>query len=355
MAKTMLSEVKQRSLLFNWLMVINLLFISSSLLANPTASKRTSKPHLVELTTAEKRPVTSAHERTGTLKARRRVEIHNQEEGRITDLPLFEGDPVTRGQLLVKMDDLLLTAQLRKTRANRKQAEVDLKRLQKLRKKRAVSEDELARSETALEVARADQLLLETRLGYTTITAPFSGIVSTRRIEPGDVVSKHSHLLTVIDPDSLVTQISISELLLPHIKRNDTVSVRIDALGVETHPGRILRIHPELDPLTHQGTVEIILDPVPEGARAGQFARVTLESARVDRIMIPFAAVQRDRDGEYVFRISDEQKAQRTTVHSGMRIADQIEIIEGIKPGEQIIIRGFLGLVDGKKVEPVSH
>lgn len=317
--------------------------------AKPAVAKR--KPHLVEVDSVEWKPVSTAQERTGSLRSRRLVRIHNQEEGRVIELPHFEGDLVEAGELLISMEDELLKAQLAKARATTSQAYQDLERISNLVDRRAASKDELTRVNTRLEVAQAEQKLLQTRISYTRITAPFRGVVSHRYVEPGDAVAKHTHLLTLIDPESLITEIRISELLLPHIALGDVARVRIDALGDEQFTGRVLRIHPELDPATRQGVVEVILDPVPKGARAGQFARVTLETARVQRILIPFAAVRHDRMGAFVYLLDQDSKVQRTPVRSGIRVADRIEILDGLKPEQKVVSRGFLGLSDGKQVK----
>jgi membrane fusion protein (multidrug efflux system) len=179
-------------------------------------------------------------------------------------------------------------------------------------------------------------------------------VISVRNKEPGDLVAKHTHLLTLTDPGSLVTEIHVSELLLPYLKLDDPARVQIDAIGNRILEGRIMRIHPELDPVTRQGIVEVILQPVPEGARAGQFARVTLETARVERLVIPFLAIRHDKDGEHVFLLNPDNSARRTRVRSGIRLAEEIEILEGLEPGQQVVTRGFLGLAEGKLVKPVS-
>ena len=333
-----------------------LLLIGCSKSQESSAGKPRRPPpqHLVEVYTVERQAVSSAHQRTGTLRARRTVRIHSQEEGKVTQAPFYEGDRVKRGQRIVTLADELLRAELKKLQATAKQASVDLQRLNKLAKKRAVSDDELIRARTALDVADAGRKLLETRLGYTRITAPFDAVITERMVEPGDVVARHAHLLTLSDPNSLVTELSVSELLLPQIATGDTVEVTIDALGSRRFPGRILRIHPDLDPVTHQGTVEVVLEPVPDNARSGQFARITLKTVATDRMLVPFASVQHDRDGEFVYLLNGEQEAIRQGVRSGIRIADKIEILEGLNPGDQVIQRGFLGLNVGKKVKVVN-
>jgi RND family efflux transporter MFP subunit len=321
-----------------------------------TQKKPQDKPeHLVEVEKVRRQSVSTAHERSGSLRARRWVRIHTQEEGRIDALPFYEGDAVVAGELLVRLDDSLLGAQLDKARATTKLARVNLDRIEDLLKKRAASEDERARTQTALDVAVAEQKLLQTRFEYTRIKAPISGIVTERNAEPGDVVEKHSHLLTISDPGTLMTEIHVSELLLPHLKQGDPVAVRIDALGDRAFSGVIQRIHPELDPLTRKGVGEVALDPVPTGARAGQFARVTFDTARIERIVVPFEAVRRDRQGEFVYLVDEGSKAIRAPVRSGIRVGDSIEILQGLETGQRIVTRGFLGLTEGKTVSPVNE
>lgn len=330
------------------------LLVTVILFTAVTSSVRAQPPgpppaHLVAAEPAERRPVRLTYLRTGTLRARRTVRIFNQEEGRITRMPFYEGDRVRRGERLAELDDALLRALVDKARATRRKAETDLERVRELISRRLTSEDELSRVETALEVAHADERVLNTRLGFTRIDAPFAGIVTARLVEPGDAIPRHTHILTLADPDSLVTELSVSELLVPYLRREDSVQVRIDALGPRTFRGRIARIHPTLDPQTRRGRVEIELDPVPQGAMAGQFCRVTLHTPHIERLTVPFRALRHDRKGEFVYRVSDGV-AHRTEVNSGLKIDERVEIVDGLQAGELVVVRGFLGLHDGKEV-----
>jgi len=233
-----------------------------------THRHRISRDHLVTVFTAEHATVAVHHERPGSLRFRRLVRIHNQEEGRITRLEVFEGDLIARGTLLVRLEDDLLRARLDKARATKRQKQSDLQRQEGLQSLYAVSEDELAQARTALTVARAEERLLKTRLAFTTIKAPFAGVITERHVEPGDFVTKNSHLLTLADPASLVAAVSASELILPQLRLEDLVDLRIDALGPESFEGQILRIHPTLAQTSRQAIVEVAMDPVPEGARS---------------------------------------------------------------------------------------
>ena len=319
-----------------------------------SAQAKASAGHLVELApvTMDTLQVTSIY--TGSLRHRNTVRIFNQEEGRVTRLPFYEGDTVRSGEVVLELDGTLIEAELRKARAVRHEAEANVQRLKRLVERRVASEDEYLRAQTLLEVAKAEESTLETRLGYTRVRAPFTGLVTARKVEPGDVVTRHTHVLTVVDPSSLITELEVSELLIPHISPGDRVAVRIDALGTADYRGEVRRIHPELNPQTRQGVVEVELEPVPAGARAGQFVRVVFTTEALDKMVVPFAALRRDRDGEFVFRIGESRKAERVAVLSGRRLADKVEMLDGLEVGDAVVIRGFLGLTEGKKVTAVE-
>jgi RND family efflux transporter MFP subunit len=320
----------------------------------PAAARRESPPHLVELAAVEERVVERTGVYTGTVKARRVQRVFTQEEGRITVLPFYEGDRVRAGEVVLRLDDALLRAEIDKAVASRQQAELDARRLQGLSGRQLVSEDEIARARTAVEVARAEEAALRTRTGYTTEAAPFDAVVTARLAEPGDMVPRHTHVLTLTDPASLVTEVAVSELVMPLLAVGDPAEVRIDALGPAPFSGRILRLHPTLDPRHRRGVVEVALDPVPPGAQAGQFSRVTLRVAARKRVLVPFSALQRDHDQEYVYRLGADGRATRAGVRSGERFGNAVEVLEGLSPGDRVVVRGFLGLRDGMPVRPVG-
>jgi membrane fusion protein (multidrug efflux system) len=324
--------------------------------SKPGASKgkRGPPPHLVELAPAQRRPLVLSEVHIGSLRARRLARLHIQEAGRITTLPFFEGDAVAEGAVLAEIDRSLLDTELLRAGAVRREAQANLGRLERLSRSKMVSEDEVLRARTAVDVALADETLLRTRLGYTRITAPFDGVVSERLAEPGDVAERYDHVMTLIDPSSLVAELPVSELLLPHIGAGAQAEVRIDALGDGAFPGRILRVHPGLDPSTRQGRVEVELRPTPEGARPGQLARVTFAPPALERLVVPFSAIRRDQDGEHVFVVQTDGKVRKAPVRGGRRVADRIEVLDGLRDGERVVVRGFLGLKPGITVTPVE-
>ena len=319
------------------------------------APPRGERPaHPVEIEYVNRQAISISRTLTGTLEAPRTVHVHSEQAGRIVELPYFEGDRVDKGALLARLDDALLRAELDKVVATRKQAEVDLKRLQRLTSSNLSSQDQLAKANTAVELASAEESLQRTLLSRTVINAPFSGVISERLKEPGDVVALNEHMLTLLDPSYMTAAVQVPEQLHSRVAPGDPVEVRIDSLGDRSFVARILRIHPQVDPGTRQGTVEIHLDPVPRNARPGQLCRVTLKTAETPRRLISLNALQFDGRGSFVYRLSADSKAVRTDVTIGLQIGDSIEIIDGVTEGEAVISKGFLGLKSGKTVRVVN-
>ena len=316
----------------------------------PRSAARQPSPQVVETARAEQRELAQTMKVVGTLEAVRRVDIVTQEEGTLVHLPWFEGDAVTEGEVLLRLDDAVIRAELDKARATRRQAELDLERLQGLVPRRLASEDELARARTALALARAEEALLQTRLARTVVRAPFAGVITRRLREPGDALPRHTHVLSMADPRRLRVRVAVSELLLPHLAAGQAVAVTIDALGGAVHPARIERVHPTVDPLTHKGLVDAVLEPVPAGARPGQLCRVTLRGAARPRLVVPFAAVRHDARGAYVYRIEDGV-ARKRPVRTGQVLATWMEILKGLADGDEVVTQGFLGLEDGRPVQ----
>ena len=315
--------------------------------------KKKKPVHLVETTEVLLDSVGLTQIRTGTLTSRREIKVFNQEEGAIIEMPFFEGDVVSQGDVVVRLDDKILRANLTRAQATHRKAKLDLQRIRDLYKKKLSSDEALNRSETELAIAAAEEEMFATRFGYTVIKAPINGVVSQRLSEPGNIAERYTHLLTISDHTALVTEVNVSELLVSHLHLDDDVTVIIDALGNESFSGRLSRIYPNLDPMTRRGTVEVTLTPVPAGARPGQLCRVKFNSRTAERLMIPFRALRRDIEGEYVFRLQGN-KVVRNSILSGLRIAEQVEVLQGLESGQRIVTRGFLDLVENKPVKDLS-
>jgi RND family efflux transporter MFP subunit len=318
------------------------------------AKSRSSPPTPVEIATVTRSPLIAHRILTGSLQAVTTVHVFNEEEGRIVELPFYEGDAVEKGAVLTRIDDRLIQAELNKAEATLKQAQVDVKRIDSLYRKKLASEDELARARTALELAKAEVSLLETRMAHTRIKAPFSGIISERLKETGDVVPVHSHIMTLFDPGYIKIVIPVSELLLSNINTGDAVEVRIDALGEQQYTATVKRIFPTIDPQTRKGMMEVQFATIPDGARPGQLCRVTVNTQTTPRRNVPFAAIRHDSQGEFVYRLKQDDTVELVRVETGILLGNQMEILDGVKVNDRVVVKGFIGLREGKKILPVN-
>ncbi len=330
-----------------------LLFVSLVLSACDSRDKqkqKTGKAVFVEVAEVIRAPIKTRRIVTGTLEAATDVKIFNEEPGRLITLPYYEGDKVKQGDILARIDDSLLQSELNKATASLKQAQQDLRRLKRLVSRKLASEDELSRALTAVQQTEAEVELLQNRINRSLIRAPFDGVISERLREPGDVVPLYSHILTIIDPSYLKAEIHLSELLVTHVTEGQPVSLRIDALGEQEYPAEVSRIHPTINPSTRQGIIEVRLQPIPAGAKPGQLCRVTIQSRSTPRLSIPFPSLRHDNTGEFVYRVDKNSVIRKIRVESGIQLADRVEIIDGLKLGDRIVAKGFIGLRDGVKV-----
>lgn len=321
---------------------------------SPQKKSRKAAEHFVETAIAHQQNTAVKQTISGTLQAIRTVRIINQVPGLLTALPVYPGDIVKQGQTLVKLDDNLLQAEVHKAQATLKQTKVDYRRLKDLAPRKLASESEVAQAQTRHEIAVADLHLKQTIFAHSTIKAPISGVISQRLAEPGDVIPLHTHLLTLLDTSSLKAEIQLSELLLPLIEMGNNVDIRIDALSNQIFSGTIKRIHPAIDKNTRRGTIEISLSPVPKGALAGQFCRVTIYTQSQSRLMIPYEAIRHDKLGTYVFALN-ENIAQRINITIGIQQNDFIEVLEGLNDQQVIITKGLFGLKDKMSVKIITH
>jgi len=335
------------------LVTLSLGLLVSACSQSDQPGKQRSSEHSVEVATARLQSLQQPLEVSAVLNARQTVKVLNEEEGRLIELDAYEGDRVKRGQVLARMDDGLLRAELAKATARRKEAVSQWKRLQVMASQGMVSQEVYSKAKTEVTVAAADERLLAKRVAYFSLRAPIDGVVSERHIEAGDVAQPYTHLFTVLDDSRLRALVRVSEDMLARVDERTPVSIRIDALGGGSFPAHILRIFPAMDPSTHQGTVEVEMDP-PVGARPGQLARVELRLLPSPYPLIPVIALRQDEQGAYVYRIDPKDIAQRVEVQAGHYQGDRVAIVRGLQAGDRVVVRGFLGLKSGKPVV-VAH
>jgi len=326
-------------------------FLTTACDRPPSGHKRPARSHLVEIVTLEQSPLISKKTVIGSLAAPRTVQIYNEELGKIRKITVHPGDHVNKGTILIELNNKIIHAEHAKALATHKQAVLDYKRIKKLKPRRLASEEQITRAETTVAQTRAELALQQARLSHTHIRAPFNGLISERFKEPGDIVPLHSHILTIYDPTLLIARVNISEIILHSIKLKHKVGLRIDALGDSEITGTIIRKHPLINAATRQGTIEIKLDQVPDGAFPGQLVRVNIEGQTKPLLNLPLHVVRHDTRGEFVYRISNKGKAEYISVKTGIQLGDRIEITEGLTLNDRLVSKGFLKLRNNSLVK----
>lgn len=336
--------------------VLCLLLLMTGCEEQKTTKKRSPKTlPAVEINQVRTIPLSHTITLTGTLEPARSVHLYNQTEGLLLELPFYEGDIVKAQELLARLDDTIIKAEYDKAEANFKQSQLDYGRLEKLAPTNLTSKELLTRARTKVKLDQAEYSLYQKRLSDTRIKAPWTGVISERLAEPGDVLPIHTHFMTLIDTSNLIVKIALSELYLSKINQGDPISLVIDALGPQSWTGNVLRIYPKIDPETRKGIIEVSLSPVPEGAKPGQLTRVSIITPEENVLVIPISSIRYDQQGAYVFIVTSEDIIERKNIVLGKKYPLYIEVLEGLKEGENVISKGLFGLRNGKKVKVLNR
>ena len=286
------------------------------------------------------------------LMAFREVHLAPASPGRVDRIHVEAGTPVSSGQLLVEMD----RTQLQQARVQLASVEKDYRRLDTLRKAGGVSQQQYDQIRTQYELALSNVEFLEEN---TVLLAPFSGTVSGKYFEDGEMFSGAPNtpagkaaLLSVVQTTRLKALVNISESYYPNVKENMPVFLNSDVLPGEDFLGNVTRIYPTINPATRTFTVEVAV-PNPEGRlRPGMFARARIDLEQVEVFVVPALAVLKlQGSNERFIFLEDNGRARRVTVEMGERFDDMVEIqSDEIQTGDNLIIAGQARLLDGVAV-----
>lgn len=291
----------------------------------------------------------------GSVAPIRTVGVNSQMSGALLEVAVEEGRSVRAGQVLARLDDRELRAQLRAAQTSFTVAEASHERAQELHDKGYITLPEFEREQAAFEAARAQLDQLETRAGYATVRSPIDGLVVRKLAEAGDVVGVQARLFDVADVSVMVVRVSVSELDVVDLAPGDPAQVVLDAYADRTLQGRIRRIFPSADPATRLVPVEVALvDVGPTVARPGFLARVSFDlSPRDGTLLVPAAAIVKRPTGDGVFVVGDGTATLKSVI-TGVTYGGQVEIVDGLTPGERVVVAGANQLQDGATVRDVS-
>jgi membrane fusion protein (multidrug efflux system) len=290
----------------------------------------------------------------GSLRSDESLQVASEVAGRIAEILFKEGEDVKAGDVLVKLDDALVRAEVEDAKARLTLAQSNYDRAQSLSKSGSGTERTLDEMTSALETAKAAVQLAETKLSKLSLTAPFPGRVGLRTMSVGAYTTPGTPIVNLEKIDQLKLDFRVPETVLTQVSVDQDVELRVDALPGRTFPGKIYAIDPQVDVNGRSLRIRARVANPDLSLLPGLFARVIikgLEERPVVRVA-ESAVVSRGQD-KFVYSIVGG-KAKENQVQLGRRRAGEVEILEGLEAGTQIITSGQMNLRDGAPVEIVS-
>lgn len=354
------------------------------------AAGETSAPIAVQVHTTASTEWPLLYEATGTVRARTAATLSSKVMGHVRQVNFQTGDRVREGQVLVELDSRDLDAQLQQAeaahreaqdalqeveaaiasaKANLELAQATFRRIQDLFEKKSVSNQEfdeaaarLKSAQAAYEMAAAKRRQVTARLsqaaavvesakvmrGYARLTAPFDGIITEKRVEPGDLAAPGAPLAVIERADGFRLEVSVEESRLRELRPGQTAEVSLEALD-RTLEARIGEIVPSVDAVSRTGIVKLDLPNLPQ-VRSGMFGRARFPLGNRPVLAIPASAVREQGQLRSVF-VVENGLARARLVTLGASRGDRREVLSGLAAGEKIVAPLPDGLVDGARVE----
>jgi len=287
---------------------------------------------------------------TGTVLANEEVQLRSEISGRVTGVFFAEGSRVKKGTLLLKINDQELQAQLKRKQLEQALASDEERRQRALLDISGISRETYDKSLNSLNMVKAEEELIRSQLAKTEILAPFDGVIGLRYVSEGGYVTPSVLISSMQDTDPMKVEFSVPEKNARKLKNGTEILVRIGD-SPEARKGYVYAVESMIDPGTRTIKARATI-PNPDGALIpGSFAKVevTLDVVR-DAIMIPSGALIPRISDEIVY-ICQNGKARSLSIISGIRTDSGTQVVEGLAPGDTLIVSGLLQLTDGKDIK----
>lgn len=291
-----------------------------------------------------------AYSYTGTLLANEAVEIRPEISGKITHIYFKEGARVKKGELLVKMFDADLQAQLKK---NKLQIELQAKeenRKKELFNLKGISKEEYEISENLLNTLKAEQDLLNAQISKTELVAPFTGIIGLRNVSEGSFVSNSNIITTLQQIDPIKVEFSIPEKYKNNIINNQEVDFTVEGVA-DTFRGKVYATESKIDLSTRSIRIRALCANPQGNLFPNSFATIKLNLfPNQQSIFIPARSIVPLIDGEQVFIVRNG-KAAAVRVTTGIRTETEVEVEKGLQPNDTLVISGLLQIKEGMGIK----
>jgi RND family efflux transporter MFP subunit len=341
------------------------LLLAGAVACNDSSSAPPAMAPPVAVVKVTTRDVLERIEATGQLSARDQATVAAEVSGRVTEVVIEEGSAAERGAVILRIDPErreleLASARARgaEVRAGLSQQRRDTGRVRKLFKQNVAAQARLDQAEMELllagsrvDAANAQLGVAERALADSNVTAPFSGLIADRFVSPGEFVQVGTPLFELVALDPIEVEFRLAERDSSRVALGQAVDVRVAPYPEEVFRASVSMISPIIDERTRTLKVKARIDNSDGRLRPGLFARADLGvEERADVRMIPEEAVLQRSDGPVVFVIGEEDRVERRVIATGMIEGGRVEVVEGLAPGDQVVIRGHASLIDGAVV-----
>lgn len=308
----------------------------------------------VEVAVARKTNVPRGVTAVGSLRSDESVTLRPEVAGRIARIAFREGERVTRGQLLFKLDDSVTRAEYAQAHASYELARSKYERAVDLERQRFISAQARDEAESNMKVLQAAAELAQAKLTKTELRAPFTGVIGLRSVSVGDYVKEGQDLVVLEQIDPLKVDFRIPEIYLSQARVGQALQISLDAMPGKTYRGVVSAISPLIDAGGRAVVLRAVVKNATAQLRPGMFARVRLLLDQdATSIVVPETALVPQGEDQFVFRVVDG-RAVRTKVDIGQRNEGTVEIRQGVADGEAVVTAGQMKLRDGASVQVVN-
>lgn len=311
--------------------------------------KKGDKPQLVTIYEVKSETLENNITSAGSINSDMEAQLKAEVSGRVIKILFTEGKSVRKGQLLVKLNDADLQAQLKKIKIQLKLAIDKEQRSKKLLEINGISQEEYENQLTQLETIKADMEYTEAMIEKTEIRAPFDGTIGLRNIDEGQYISPSVIIASIQKTNPIKIEFSVPEQYASMIVLNSEITFTIKGNN-KKHTAKIYAIEPKINPNTRSLMIRAKCSNTNGEIFPGSFADVEISLKKIEHaILIPSEALVPILKGQKVYLYKAGVAVERK-VKIGIRTSTQIQIIEGINSGDTIITSGIMQIKDGSKV-----
>ncbi|WP_412463650.1 efflux RND transporter periplasmic adaptor subunit [Flavobacterium mekongense] len=282
---------------------------------------------------------------SGSIEANEQIEIRSEVSGIVENIAFTEGSAVNKGQVLFKVNDIELRAQLAQAKTKESLASENERRAKLLLQKEAISQEEYDIASADYRTAKAQTQLIQAQIGKTTVRAPFAGKIGLRSISPGTYVTPTTLIAKLVSTNPLKITFSIPEKYATEISKNNTITFTVPNVK-ETFTAKIYALEPAIEATTRTLQIRAFTDNSNGKLLPGTFANIELPLKNIkDAIIIPTEAIVPIQDGKKVF-IANHGKAKEVKVETLTRTDKDVVITSGLKIGDTVLTSGVMSLKD---------